>query len=253
MPSRAELVAARAERALAPSVVPERREVFTSGYAFSRLRVLGVPVPAIRAVVRQISRELRADPPDVIVKVALALVHRGSLEGRQAGWEILARRADAMAVLSPRLIDRLSAGNDNWASVDGFATTIAGLAWRLGRVTDSHAKRWARSQDRWRRRMALVSTVPLNAVSRGGAGDARRTLMIAGHFARERDPMLAKALSWALRALVERDPAAVRRFLQRHAATLPAVVRREVTTKLDTGRKQRPRALRRNERRSDGA
>jgi 3-methyladenine DNA glycosylase AlkD len=56
-------------------------------------------------------------------------------------------------------------------------------------------------------------------------------------FVGEKDPMLAKALSWALRSLAPHDPAAVRRFLRKHHAGLPAIVRREVATKLRTGRK----------------
>jgi 3-methyladenine DNA glycosylase AlkD len=55
----------------------------------------------------------------------------------------------------------------------------------------------------------------------------------------EADPMLAKALSWALRALVPHDPAAARAFLASRHDGLPALVRREVTTKLVTGRKRR--------------
>ena len=57
-------------------------------------------------------------------------------------------------------------------------------------------------------------------------------------FAPPLDPMLAKALSWALRALVPHDPGAVRRFLGAHASTLPALVRREVSAKLETGTKR---------------
>jgi 3-methyladenine DNA glycosylase AlkD len=76
-------------------------------------------------------------------------------------------------------------------------------------------------------------------------GDPARTLAIGAHFAAERQPMLAKALSWALRSAVAHDPAAVRAFLVRHRDTLPKLVLREVTTKLDTGLKQRKRAARR--------
>ena len=48
--------------------------------------------------------------------------------------------------------------------------------------------------------------------------------------------MVVKALSWALRELVVRDPGAVRTFLDEH--DLAARVRREVTNKLQTGLKQ---------------
>jgi 3-methyladenine DNA glycosylase AlkD len=96
---------------------------------------------------------------------------------------------------------------------------------------------WAASPDRWWRRAALVSTVPLNVRSRGGTGDAARTLDIAARLAADRDDMVVKALSWALRELVFWDAAAVRSFLTAQGDVLAARVRREVGNKLDTGRK----------------
>jgi 3-methyladenine DNA glycosylase AlkD len=86
----------------------------------------------------------------------------------------------------------------------------------------------------------LVSTVPLNLAAAGGTGDAPRTLDICGRLVDDRDDMVVKALSWALRELVPRDPEAVRGFLADHDGRLAARVRREVATKLDTGRKSRP-------------
>ena len=49
-------------------------------------------------------------------------------------------------------------------------------------------------------------------------------------------------MSWALRALSERDPDAVRAFLDAHEDALAARVRREVRHKLETGLKNRRRA-----------
>ena len=93
-------------------------------------------------------------------------------------------------------------------------------------------------RDRWWQRTALASTVALNIAARGGHGDPKRTLRICSMFVGLNDPMLAKALSWSLRSLVQHDRAAVRAFLQRHDEELPALVRREVGTKLRTGLKQ---------------
>jgi 3-methyladenine DNA glycosylase AlkD len=53
----------------------------------------------------------------------------------------------------------------------------------------------------------------------------------------DRDDMVEKALSWALRSLAPRDPREVARFVARHNDELSARVRREVGTKLRTGRK----------------
>jgi 3-methyladenine DNA glycosylase AlkD len=97
--------------------------------------------------------------------------------------------------------------------------------------------RWARSRDRWRRRLALVATVPLNSTARGGTGDTARTLMVCGALVDDRDDMVVKALSWALRELSKRDREAVEDFLRRETARLAPRVRREVRSKLETGRK----------------
>ena len=94
---------------------------------------------------------------------------------------------------------------------------------------------WARSADRWWRRAALVSTVPLNSKARGGSGDTYRTLQVCRLLESDTDPMVAKALSWALRELSKRDPRAVRDYLSNRKEVLPALVRREVGNKLKTG------------------
>ncbi len=83
---------------------------------------------------------------------------------------------------------------------------------------------------------ALVSTVPLNLRAAGGTGDTARTLAVCGRLAADRDDMVVKALSWALRELIVWDPDAVRSFVAIH--DLAPRVRREVTTKLETGRKR---------------
>ena len=96
---------------------------------------------------------------------------------------------------------------------------------------------WTRVDDRWVRRRALVSTVALNQKSHGGTGDTPRTLTICETLIGDKDDMVIKALSWALRELSKRDHESVRRFMEKHDELLAARVRREVWTKLKTGRK----------------
>jgi 3-methyladenine DNA glycosylase AlkD len=104
-------------------------------------------------------------------------------------------------------------------------------------VKDNLIHSWTRSKDRWWRRAALVSTVPLNSKARGGTGDTRRTLEICQLLVDDRDDMVIKALSWALRELAKRDPTAVREFLKANQHALAARVIREVKNKLSTGLK----------------
>jgi len=51
--------------------------------------------------------------------------------------------------------------------------------------------------------------------------------------------MVVKALSWALRELSKRDADCVKAFLRTEDLRLAARVRREVRSKLETGRKAR--------------
>jgi len=112
---------------------------------------------------------------------------------------------------------------------------LSGPMWARGRISDKAIKAWARSQDRWWRRAALVNTV---ALSRGGnAQDFIRVSRICTLLVDDRDDMVVKALSWALREAAKKHPQLVRRFLAEHQETLAARVRREVNNKLTTGLK----------------
>ena len=208
-----------------------------SGGHGSRLQRLGLRVPELRAVARDLARDCRALPPREVVRVAQGLVERKSFEGGLAAFELLWCHRAAAATLTARDLDRLARGADNWGTTDTFACLVSGPAWHRGQVSDAWNARWTRSRDRWLRRIALVSTVPLNLPSRGGTGDVPRTLRVCRMLVADHDEMVVKALSWALREAAKRDPAAVRRFLERHRGTIAARVLREVTNKLATGLK----------------
>jgi 3-methyladenine DNA glycosylase AlkD len=234
--SSAQEIAASAEAALRERVNPARRDHGVE-YFKTALEILGVTVPDIRRVARSTAGALRTRPPRDVLAVAEALVDGGTLEGRQTAYELVALREDARAMLGKRRLDRLGRGNDNWGSVDALASTLAGPAWREGRLTDRAVEQWARSPNPWWRRTALASTVPLNLRSRGGDGDAARTLKICEILAHDRHPAVEKALSWALRSLIQHDHPGVAAFLRRHGEHLSARVVREVRSKLETGRK----------------
>ncbi len=134
-------------------------------------------------------------------------------------------------------LERLGAGMDSWDNVDVFARSLSGAAWLKGYVGGDVIHRWARSEDLWWRRAALVSTVALNTKTDGGAGDAPRTLAVCDMLLDNREDMVVKAMSWALRALAVREPAVLEQYLTEHEERLAARVKREVRNKLRTGLK----------------
>jgi 3-methyladenine DNA glycosylase AlkD len=194
-------------------------------------------VPSLRRVRRALSRRLANTSATIVLAVADALVRRGDFAERMIAYELVAGHPAALAVLSRVRVIRWARGLADWTTVDLFGCTLGGQAWRNGLLTDADISQWTRSPDRWQRRLALVCTVPLNIQSRGGAGDTARTLRVCKALVADRDDMVVKALSWALRELSKRDKLAVTEFLDRHRLRVAPRVRREVTSKLTTGLK----------------
>jgi 3-methyladenine DNA glycosylase AlkD len=188
----------------------------------------------IRTVRRRYSRRLIKASSDDVIELAHRLI---ALDHRWVGYELVYYHRAARASLGPVQVEALGQGIDSWSSVDAFGCLISGPAWRENQVPDTLIHRWARAEDRWWRRAALVSTVPLNVRARGGTGDVPRTLKTCKVLVDDRDDMVVKALSWALRVLVVHDAEAVSAFLAEYEDRLAARVKREARNKLATGLK----------------
>ena len=84
--------------------------------------------------------------------------------------------------------------------------------------------------------MALVATAWLNRGYQGfSAPDL--TLGLVDRVKDERDPMITKAVSWALRGMIKMYPDRVHAYLQENRDVLAGHVVREVDNKLRTGLK----------------
>ena len=207
----------------------DRRELVT------RLRAVPANAVSLRAERKRISREIAPLDRDSVFELAHLLID--ARIARFVAYELLLNHKPTMTSLNQVEVERLGQGMAHWGDVDSFACLIAGPAWRSGRIPDRVIQSWARSPDWCWRRTALVSTVPLNSRAQGGTGDTKRTLAICRMLVADRDDLVVKALSWALRELSKRDPESVRLFLSTHRDRLAARVRREVGNKLATGLK----------------
>jgi 3-methyladenine DNA glycosylase AlkD len=196
--------------------------------------------PAARSVRREYSRLLKEVAPDVVIRTALRLSNRDGVTCRFVAYEIVQHHKAAFTSLTLEDLLKLGTGIDGWAAVDCFACYLSGPAWRDGRLSSVVIRRWIKSADRWWRRAALVSTVALSR--RGDAEDVRRVIEICALAVSDRDDMVVKALSWALRELAKKHPDEAGEFLARHRDALAARVTREVQNKIATGLKNPRRA-----------
>jgi 3-methyladenine DNA glycosylase AlkD len=144
--------------------------------------------------------------------------------------------------LRVKQLEALSVGNDNWAAVDCFCSTLSGPQYAAGILEPAVLEKWARAPDPWMRRTALatVATAFQRAALRQKA-PVMPSVRVCSLLVDDRHDHVVKALSWALRSLSSRDRAVVERFMAQHDARLAARVKREVRTKLTTGTKNKSR------------
>ena len=215
---------------------------------FQRVAALPAPsVPSIRPIRREFSRRVATEDSSAVLNLVLEVVRRSQLEEepdlRWVGYEIAHYHRPTLASLDLVTLERLGASLNSWDSVDVFSLYLSGPAWRNGRIGDEDVHGWARAENLWWRRVALVSTVALNLKARGGTGDVPRTMPVCRMLADDGEDMVVKALSWALRTAAPHDRAAVESFMADHDHCLAARVKREVGAKLRTGRKNPRRAV----------
>jgi 3-methyladenine DNA glycosylase AlkD len=200
-----------------------------------RLRAAPGDTASLRAERKRISREVASLAPDQLLQVVHDLLH--ARVHRFIAYELVLHHPASIATLTPAQVESLGAGINSWGDVDCFGCFIAGPAWRAGRISDRLVHSWTRSDDWCWRRAALVATVPLNSRAQGGTGDTKRTLAVCRLLIDDREDLVVKALSWALRELSKRDAENVRGFIEEHRNRLAARVLREVGNKLVTGLK----------------
>ncbi|MEA1887341.1 MAG: DNA alkylation repair protein [Bacteroidota bacterium] len=213
------------------------RQELADWYYPTSMKVLGVKSDDLKTVTRIIRNDTSREDPEQIIRLCKEMALAGIFEVQQVSFGLLNKkyRIIKQLVLNDLLV--LGTYMDNWGSTDSFGTQISGPAWRLKCINNNTVKEWASSQDKWWRRIALVSTVGLNLKSQKGEGDVARTLMICKMLVSDRDDMVVKAMSWALRELSKRYPLDVKEFIESYKDALAPRVTREVSRKLLTGRK----------------
>ncbi len=191
------------------------------------------------ATVRKVRREYtkRLKGREAAFMLALSLELNKVPRMRWFGYELVRNHKGAFGSLGTAELETLGQGMSSWNEVDEFGRILSGPAWLKGQIPDAVIHQWAKSDDFWWRRAALVSTVALNMRSQGGYGDVPRTLAVCEMLVSDHEDMVVKAMSWALRELVVHDPAAVEEFVSQHESELAARVKREVRNKLKTGLK----------------
>jgi 3-methyladenine DNA glycosylase AlkD len=200
-------------------------------YLKSELEHYGCDAAALKAAVRA-AVPGKALSHDDVVAIVEALWGKPVHERRAAAVIILDRAGKLLGPDDLPLVERLLRESRTWALVDYLAVHVAGpLVERhpaLGRTLD----RWAKDDDFWIRRSAMLALLkPLRA----GRGDFERFGRYADAMLGETEFFIRKAIGWILRETSRKRPAEVAAWLLPRAARASGVTLREALKYLPAG------------------
>ncbi len=200
-------------------------KTYDGGYAKGDI-FIGLRVP----VTRKIAQSYTSLSLDELEKLLESPIH----EHRLAGLVIMvnqAKKADEAELkklydLYLRRTDRIN----NWDLVDASCRDIVGRY--LMDKSKEPLYKLARSADLWERRIAIVSTWQFIR-----EGQVTETWKIAEMLLNDTHDLIHKAVGWMLREAGKKDEAGLKRFLDRHAGTMPRTMLRYSLERLHPGDK----------------
>jgi len=197
--------------------------------------VHGIRTPDNRRLARDWKRTHRDVDPVLVLSLVEGLWNAESRDERALGLEILRMHPDIVRDLEPARFDRWRLDIDNWGICDFLGGGILG-PWVEAEPEDrlKYLEKLVGDPHLFSRRLGLVASVYLNT---GGTGYGEWTLSQVDRLIDEREPMITKAISWALRQMIRHHAPVVEAYVNSRSDRLAALPRREVRNKLRTGRK----------------
>jgi len=177
-------------------------------------RVMGVPVPRIRELVKEFHAKHK---DETTIEVACELLDLFSqARGREEmlfGIFLLARLRPQPSTSLWQRVDRWVETVNNWEVCDQLAMNIAGPLVAKDMSLVQELVNWTKSKNFWRRRFAVAATTVLN---RKGQSYPEETFLVCEPLLLDKEPMVRKAVAWAIREVARHDENAVLRFLERN-------------------------------------
>jgi 3-methyladenine DNA glycosylase AlkD len=203
----------------------------------SDLTVHGLRISDVRRIVRDWGRDHQDVSPLSLVHLIEALWTGESREERLVALELVQQQAQAMPELNWEFLDRWRRDLDNWELTDVLGLYVLG-PWVALDLQHRERHLWdlLHEEDIWSTRLSLIAGMGA-ARTQKGLEFPNISLRLVDQVKNVREPLIVKAVSWALRELGKRHPEEVARYLHDNGDTLAPQVLREVTNKLQTGRK----------------
>ncbi|MET0951975.1 MAG: DNA alkylation repair protein [Aeromicrobium sp.] len=192
-------------------------------YMKSAMPYRGVRLPRVRAITRA---ALAAHPLLTLDEVETAVTtlwdEAAFREERYAASALTGHPLAIGRLEMVPIYEHLAVTGAWWDHVDAICGRIADLHDLHPAETAEIVRRWSHSDDRWLRRLAIISQL-----GRRERVDTALLSEVVEANASDTDFFIRKAIGWALREYARVDPDWVRAFVAAHADTLSGLSRRE--------------------------
>ena len=196
------------------------------------IEVYGLSTPQEMEIVKRLYPRVKGDLP-LALEVAGELVESRVLEEASIGVRLL---RPMTRLFTPELFEVFDGWVDhltNWANTDGLSIWLISETVRLEPGLTERLLRWTESENRWRRRAAAVSLVPI--ARKGEMLD--EVFEVADRLMADGDDMVQKGVGWLLKEASREHPDEVREYLLRWRERTSALVLRYASEKLPKGKR----------------
>ena len=187
----------------------------------------GLRAPKEKEIARKYYHRIKKDLPTAL-QVTQELMESRVLEEASVGIRILRRMTRH---LTPDHFDTVDPWMDlltNWANTDGLSAWIIADIVKKDPSLTYRLLEWTTSENRWRRRAAAVSLVPI--ARRGDMLD--QVFQIANRLMTDGDDMVRKGVGWLLKEASKEHPQEIRDYLLKWREEASALVLRYASEKL---------------------
>jgi 3-methyladenine DNA glycosylase AlkD len=187
----------------------------------------GLPMPLCKEIADGFYPRVKKDLP-LAIEVVGELHEQGVFEVAVVGDYLLSRMKRHLTPAHFDTFDKWVDTLDNWANTDGMCTGLISEIVRKDQRLVKRLLEWTVSKNRWRRRAAAVTLVP---IARRGEM-LNDILMIADRLMEDRDEMVQKGVGWLLKEASKKHPQEVREYLLSWRSQTSALVLRYASEKL---------------------
>ncbi len=191
------------------------------------IEVYGLSASEEKEVAKRFYPRVKGDLP-LALEVAGELIESRVLEEASVGIRLLRRMTGRFTPELFGLFDGWVNHLTNWANTDGLSAWLISETIRLDPTIVERLLSWTVSENRWRRRAAAVSLVP---IARKGEM-LEEAFRVADRLMTDEDDMVQKGVSWLLKEASRRHPGDVREYLLQWRERTSALVLRYASEKL---------------------